>query len=402
MTKLPTNKRKQPLVIIINSMAGGGAERVTSILLDQLKDQYEIHLLLAENFIDYDLPEEQKIYCFKFLQNKRGYFFNFFKIPFHAYECWQYLKKHNIEISLSFLNRPNFVNCSLKFFGWKGKVIISERQAPSKIYRQHIFKNLIGGNLIRLLYRKADLIIPNAKGIETDLKDNFGLVKTSFQVINNPINLEKTKTRLSLIKEKTTTTFTFINVARLEKQKDHITLLSAFAQLAHLDCQLILLGKGSLEQEIKATIQALGISDKVKLIGFSDNPFRYLKNADCFVLSSNFEGFPNVLLEALACSLPIIATDCRTGPREILAPETDFNKEIRSAIEIGRFGVLTPVGNVDEMANAMTLLYKDTVLRKQFRKDAFSRAKDFDLSNIIEQFRQVVSINKEVSIPKPI
>jgi len=397
MTNLPPIKPKQPLAIIINSMVGGGAERVTSILLDQLKDQYEIHLLIGNNIIEYDLPQEQKIYLFNFLQHKKGYFFKFLKIPFHAYECLQYFKKHNIEISLSFLNRPNFINCILKLYNWKGKVMISERQAPSKEYRKSIFKNLIGGNLIRLLYRKADLIIPNANGITTDLKNNFGLNKANFRVINNPINIEKIRTDLRLIEKRAATTFTFINIARLEKQKDHNTLLRAFAKLSYLDCQLVLLGKGSLEQEIKTTITELGLSDKVKLIGFSDKPFEYLKNADCFILSSDYEGFPNVVLEALACSLPVIATDCRTGPREILAPESDFNKEIKSEIEIGRYGLLTPVANVDKMAEAMTLLYTDTQLRKQFREDAFSRAKDFDLSNIIEQFRQVVSINKDVS-----
>lgn len=119
------------------------------------------------------------------------------------------------------------------------------------------------------------------------------------------------------------------------------------------------------------------------LLGRQSNPYKYISQADCFVFSSNYEGFPNVLLEALACGLPIISTDCMSGPREILAPNSEPSFQIKDNIEDAEYGVLTPVDDSEKLAAAMEMMMEDESLRDSYRSKARHRAKEFDKDRII-------------------
>ena len=182
--------------------------------------------------------------------------------------------------------------------------------------------------------------------------------------------------------------FIFINVARFEPQKNHKLLINAFYK-ANLDAKLYLIGDGYLREDLELKIKDLGLQDRVKLLGRQKNPYKFLSKADCFVFSSNYEGFPNVLLEALLCNLPIISTDCKSGPREILAPNTPITKETEN-IEIAEYGILTKVGSVEYMAEAMKLIYKDNNLRYNFTQKAQNRIKEFEVKKIIEKWEEVI------------
>jgi glycosyltransferase involved in cell wall biosynthesis len=127
---------------------------------------------------------------------------------------------------------------------------------------------------------------------------------------------------------------------RFTRQKDFATLLDAFAILVkQKDCRLIILGEGKLRGELERHITRLGLEARVSLPGFAGNPYAYMSRCDMFVLSSLWEGSPNVLKEALALGLPVVATDCPSGPKEIL--------------QNGRFGPLVPMGDAQAMAAAM-------------------------------------------------
>ena len=104
------------------------------------------------------------------------------------------------------------------------------------------------------------------------------------------------------------------------------------------------------------------------------------------MLSSNVEGFPNVLIEALACGKPVISTDCSSGPRELLAPDTDLHHRAINNYEVGEFGILTPVKDVISLANAMKKMYEDAPLRNQFAAKAARRAEQFDVDEIKQYF----------------
>lgn len=134
------------------------------------------------------------------------------------------------------------------------------------------------------------------------------------------------------------------------------------------------------------------MQERITLIDHSSDPIKYLIMADCFVLTSNFEGFPNVLLEALACSLPIISTDCKGGIRELLAPSISIDTPAaNNEIMYVDYGLLVPVGNAEILAEAMRSMYNNTVLQQTYRAKNHHRAKDFDTSVIMDSFKNLLN-----------
>jgi glycosyltransferase involved in cell wall biosynthesis len=152
-----------------------------------------------------------------------------------------------------------------------------------------------------------------------------------------------------------------LSVGRLDKLKNHPLLLRAFAQLRRrIECRLIVLGEGEQLEKLIAEARELGIADDVDFAGFSRNPMSFMRQADLFVLSSDFEGLSNVLIEAMAVGCPVVSTDAPHGPREVL--------------QDGRLGRLVPVGDADGLARAMEETLRDpgdATLRRQWAK-AFS------------------------------
>ena len=185
-----------------------------------------------------------------------------------------------------------------------------------------------------------------------------------------------------------------ISTNGFRKQKNHALLLHAFKQLNLPDTELWLIGKGPREEQIRLLAENMGIGHKVRFLGFQSNPYKYLRRAHCYVCASNYEGFPNVLLEAIACSLPVVSVDCKFGPREILAPTTDFSTQITEGLEIAAHGILTPVGKMENLAFAMLILYADHELRLRFKRSALKRAREFDHLNISNKYADL--LRKEI------
>jgi N-acetylgalactosamine-N,N'-diacetylbacillosaminyl-diphospho-undecaprenol 4-alpha-N-acetylgalactosaminyltransferase len=374
---------KKTLSILIYSLGSGGAERQVSILLKELHNKYNITLVLMNDTIFYEIPENVEVI---FLEKSKPFengIKKLLKLPFLGYKY----SKIESDVSLSFMNRPNYINVFSKIFGKKSKFILSERIAPSQEYKTNFLKDRISRFLIRKLYKKADLIIPNADGIKFDLINNFKIYENIIKTIYNPINLEKIENLKNEENDIKFDKFSFITIGRLEKQKNHNLLIESFSKLK-IDAKLYIIGEGELREELELKIEKLNLTDKVFLLGIQKNPYKFLNNADCFVFSSNYEGFPNVLLEALACGLPIISTDCLSGPREILAPRSEY-KNIKD-IEIAKYGILVPVNNAEKLAKAMKVIYEDNELRYNFKNKAKKRAKDFEVKKIIKEWKKII------------
>lgn len=387
------NGIKPKLLIFINTLQSGGAERVVSLLLQHLKDDFEIHLGLYSNIVDYVIPPEIKILNLQepLVQDKT---IRFLKLPYISWKVYQYCKKNDINISVAFLYRPCYINALMKsFWGYKGKVIMCERthqttmqQSQSNIYR------MFSKFMVRFSYKRADLVLANSYAMKTDLIENFK-IKTPVRVIYNPIDLNFIKTHKdeepSLVFDKNI--FHFVNVGGFRTEKNHLLLLQAFFILKNLPCKLIIVGGGIMEETLKQKVADLGLKDKVIFCGFENNPFKYVSRSDCFVLSSDVEGFPNVLIEALACGKSVISTDCSSGPRELLAPATDLHHRAINNYEIGEYGILTPVNDVTALAAAMKRIYEDEGLRLQFESKAAARAQQFDVDEIKQYFHVAFS-----------
>lgn len=382
------NGNKPRLLIFINTLQTGGAERVVSLLLNHLKDNFEIHLALYSNIIDYTIPPEIKILDLKqpLLQNK---IIRFLKLPQISLQVYRYCKKNGINNSVAFLYRPCYINAIMKSFcGYRGHVIMCEGTHQTTMQESHsTIYRMFSKFMVMYSYKRADLILANSYAIQTDLIENFK-IKTPVRVIYNPVDLQDIKTHAveepGFVFEENI--FYFITVGNLRKEKNQLLLIQAFFILKNLPCKLLIVGAGVMEDILKQKVKDLGLMEKVIFCGFDKNPFKYVNRSNCFVLSSDVEGFPNVLIEALACGKPVISTDCSSGPRELLAPATDLHHRAINAYEIGEYGILTPVKDVISLANAMKKMYTDAGLRSQFTAKAAKRAEQFDVDEIKQYF----------------
>jgi len=360
--------------ILIYSLGSGGAEKQVSILLKELSKKYEVQLVLMNDTIFYEVPKNVKIKYLEKSNPKESGLVKLLKLPILALKYKKLLK--GFDVSISFMNRPNYINVLAKLFGSKTKVVVSERSMPS-LYKN--FQGLINGVLIKILYNLADVVVSNSKGNSYDLEKNFGIkkVRTIYNFIEN-----------KECKRKNLKDFVFINIGRMDEGKNQKLLIYAFKK-ANLNAQLWLIGDGPLKNKLKKLVKELALEDKVLFLGVKKDIYKYLAKANCFVFSSNYEGFPNVLLEALDCGLPVISTDCKSGPREILAPMKDFKIQT-DFMEILEYGILTKVGDVDSLAEAMKIIYKDEKLRYNLEVKAKKRAKDFRVDRIIKQWEEIL------------
>ncbi len=372
--------RLPKLAIFLYSLSGGGAERVAALLCRELADRFDITLVLMNDRIDYDLPAGQKILYLERSRPDEAGLFKLLKLLLLAWRYARLCKRHGFSTSLSLMNRPNLINALSKKFGNPARVVLSERTMPSLQYGYGDIQSAIMRFLIRRLYPLADHISANSHGNAHDLARNFGITKP-ITVIHNPIDLQAIDSQKAAPIELPPHRPLFVTVGRLDSGKNHALLIRAFKAAAPENGALLIIGTGPLQNDLQKLIDQLDLADRVRLKGFDPNPYRTLARADVFLFASRHEGFPNVLLEALACGLPIISTDCPSGPREILAPDTPPDEHLKSGWEAAAFGVLVAVNDEAAFADALARAPLES-----YRTKARQRAADFDLKNIALQF----------------
>ncbi|MDY3199999.1 MAG: glycosyltransferase [Arcobacter sp.] len=366
------------IAFIINSLSGGGAERVIQTLSNSLiKKGYEIHIILLNNEKQvYELHANIKVYTLKTSIISKGLGKIIF-IPLQSIELFFLLKKLKVKNAISFLVRANLVFSFVKYFS-NFKVVISERSFASKHYERKSFSNQIMNFLIKKLYFKADLIVPISNGIKESLVKDYHLNENKISVIHNPQNIDYINDyklfKIDFIFEQNYRYF--ITLGRLIELKDHVNMIKAFRVVKDSNpmVKLLILGEGPLKNNLQSLINNLGLEYDVLLLGFIKNPFEYLKRSDVFVFSSKFEGFGNVIVEAMACGLPVISTNCPSGPSEIL--------------DNGKYGMLVDVENYKDLAAKMvSMLYEETLT--YFKNQSTKRAKDFNVKTIEQEYLKV-------------
>jgi glycosyltransferase involved in cell wall biosynthesis len=225
--------------------------------------------------------------------------------------------------------------------------------------------------LARRWYPEADAIAAVSRGVAADLATTLAIPKARITTIYNGVDVDEIARRAAEPLEDPWLAPgeppVVVSAGRLSQQKDQATLLRAFAQVrCQRPLRLVLLGEGTRRGPLEGLARELGIEADLRLPGFASNPYAWMARARVFALSSIWEGFPNVLLEALACGCPVVSSDCPHGPAEIL--------------ENGRYGVLAVPGDADDLARALTQSLEREPLREPLRARArfFSRERAFE------------------------
>jgi len=380
------------IAFFINSLAGGGAERILSTMLYELKDSFKITLILIENDISYEIPQDiQIIYLYDKKINSS--ILKFIHIGLLSYKFAKITNNINADISFSLTTRPNLINGLSKKFGKKSKSIIYEVATPSVMYNKKNIHHKIIKKLISYIYPLNDKILTNSKGVASDLKENFNIQK-EIKSIYSPIDIDfiiQSSKKENYDKSLFDNNFTkYITIGRLDYGKNHEMMIKAFSKINNKNSILYILGNGELEEKLKNLVQSLDLEKKVLFLGFDNNPFKYLSKCDIFLFTSRFEGFPTVLIEALACGLPIISTDCKSGPREILSNINNF-KESKKDVDICEYGILSFVDNKKLFIKAINLLEEDKLLFQELKNKTIKRAYDFSKEKSIKEIKKILN-----------
>lgn len=247
--------------------------------------------------------------------------------------------------------------------GFGGRTIVSEHAPQSLAYlRRGKDHNLMMAASMRALYPWADARVAVSEGVASDMARLSGLPRRDIQVIHNPAAVGRVLDKASCSLPLAIGSGPLIlSVGTLKAVKRQDLLVRAFERLPFPDATLCIVGEGGERARLEALVHALGLQGRVLLPGYQAETAPWYAHADLFVLSSDYEGFGNVIVEALEQGTPVVSTDCPSGPREIL--------------DNGRYGTLAPVGDVDALARAM-----ETSLVRQHNHEALKhRARDFSV-----------------------
>lgn len=227
------------------------------------------------------------------------------------------------------------------------------------------------------LYARADCIVSLSEGVRDALCQMLPLDAKRIEVIYNAgVDDRVLALAQETIPERPDGPLV-VACGRLTAQKDYPTLLRAFRNVAdETDASLWILGKGELEKPLAQQVQQLGLADRVRFLGFQKNPYAYMAQADVYALSSYYEGFGNVIVEAMASGAPVVSTDCPYGPGEI--------------IEQNESGVLVPVGDDAALARSIIALLRDPDRAARMAERGKARAMRFHVDRIAEQYGRVL------------
>ena len=396
---------KPKLLFLISSLNTGGAQSAMANLSIALSDLYDIDWLLnSDEQIAYDYYGNLISLGIHEPDNRNNLSYQgqaFFK----RISMLKKLKKTGEYIAtISFLESANIANVLTKKNGTK--TIISQRNTITN--RRLGIKGKILVWFDKVLYKKADEMVAISEGVRRELLEKMDLNPEITTTILNGYNVESIKKEMMEVPDdfdKEADTFTFINMGRLHDQKGQWHLIRALSKVYEEDkaARLLIVGSGSEEEYLRSLIDGYSLHDVIKIMPYRKNPYAVMGKCEAFVFPSRYEGFGNVLPEALICGLPSIATDYRSGAREILAPSTDVDCEVENDIDYAEYGILIPVCSGIKydsntplekqesiLAEAMLLLMRDVDLYDKYKKQADERASQLSFKQKAMEWKKII------------
>lgn len=398
---------KKRIALVVNTLSGGGAEKTVSNLSRGLYGRYDIDIVVNDTqHLDY--PYRGHVISLK-VHPGQGALYQLLIVVRRMRVLRTLKKKRKYAAVISFSDMCNVSNA----FSGKGygKTILSVRNSLQREKDTSRIHQLLAPVIMPWCIKTADLTVSCSRGIDRELRERYRIRPDKSRVIYNGLELdtirEKAKEPLSLSeKEKTAGRKVIVCVGRFSRQKGHRHLLRAVKILKEegISVRLLLLGEGELRPSLEKLVAELDIEDEVSMLGFCKNPYKYMACADVVVMPSLYEGFSNVLLEALACGAPVISTDHETGAREILAPDTDYRIKVKDQLDEAAYGILVPVckgetGNNDNtlkeeylLAEAIRRVLTNEDLAAHYRTAALQRAEQLDIRTVCEKWARLIEL----------
>ena len=402
MTKKSTLSNNR-IAFFMHNFLGGGAERVIVHLANQFaKKSISVDLIVLETIgprIDALSKEVNMVHLLsnsfrhQYLPRPTAWMFRepVTKIPLLKYLIFslmlsKYLRKKEISLLVTTLIIPSIISLVVKKYLFK-KITLTVRIANTFSEQlKHIitstkckWKTYGRIEIFKFLLPSANTIITVSKGAEKDIKRHIPPISHLVHTIYNPVVSSYIGRQMNKpvfhpwINRKDCKIILTAN--RLVPQKDIGTLIQAFAKVikSESSSRLIILGDGPEKPRLESLARQLNVHDFIDFVGFKNNPFAWMAKALVFVLSSAYEGLPNVLIEAIACGTPVVSTDCPSGPREIL--------------QDGKFGRLVPVGDYQQLSLAILETLKNPTPTDLLIK----RANDFSIESSVKSYSNLFS-----------
>ena len=374
------NFNMKKVVFFIGTLNPGGAEtkliRYILPYFSRKKDMKPMLLVLRdEGSLTGSVPEGVEVFCV----NEE------ITTGLHAsvFRTRRILKKIRPDVVVSFMWYPAVISYLVRRAGFiPFRHIVHETvnmtEHLNDVFRQGRF-NPLKLFLIRSAYADADIVTTVSKGVQNDLIENFNVKEGRIKVIYDGIDHELISRMSSEVAGLNLDGMVIVTVGRLVYQKGFDILLKAFHMMrGQVRSRLLIIGDGAEREGLVNLAKQLNISKDTIFAGYKSNPYRYMRESTVFCSASRYEGFSIVILEAMVLGLPVIATDCPSGPAEIL--------------DSGRHGILVPPEDPEAIADKLLRVLPDIELRRTLSGRSLLRAQDFNLETFLEQWEELIEI----------
>jgi glycosyltransferase involved in cell wall biosynthesis len=368
-----STRERLKVLFVIPTLGGGGAEKLLIQLLEHM-DRRSFDPVLAvfnrEGVFADQVPPDVLV-----LDLKKRSRYSFLALQWRIDRI---VRRLGVDVVVGMIGYTNhMVLMSRSLFGWSRPVVAGmySTLSPALLSQTHAW---LRRTLTERLYPKAEAVVTVSRGAARDLMSVISLPREKVHVIYNPVDVEAIR---ELAREETEWgrggRGEVLAVGRLTAAKDYPTLLRAFKIVSRSsDAGLTIIGEGEERPALEALLSELGLEGRVSMPGFVSNQYKYMARADLLVLSSAWEGFPTVIEEAMACGAPVVATDCPSGPGEIIAD--------------GENGLLVPVGDVTGLARAVARLLGDRALRERLSQAGTRCIEEFGVKKITREYESLI------------
>lgn len=357
------------ILVVIHSLARGGAERVVSLLTQEWARNHQVRIAL------YDVRGQSYPVGGRIINldsaTQCGALSRLINPLIRVWRLAVLFNRERPDRIITFMESANLPSVLAAIIvGMTTRLIVSVRNNPDHFPRYYRW-------LMPILYRFANRVVPVSEGIGNRIC-KMGIPNHLIKAIPNPVNLSEwdftTENNVSNDTDWTHYSPFILAVGRLHRQKGFDQLIDAFALIGDDNLHLIILGDGCERKNLEAQVARLGLGEKVLLPGVISNPGMAYRRAQCFVLSSRYEGWPNVLIEAMTCGCPVVSFACDYGPSEI--------------IEGGKSGLLVADGDKHGLVCALKRLCYNEQLRQSLGQTGQARMRQFDVRTVAKKWLQ--------------